>query len=159
MLLEAFLSAMMRFLFGRTSSSNTQKVLWALQELGLEYDLVPTSRRLGPNSQHLVKFSGGEPFGEPAGFVEHAGPGRAIPVLVDIPNISIWESNTIVRYLAQKYGPSLLYDGTAEGMAEASSWMASAHMQCPQPMQTAGGSLACRREHCRRVHGRREILS
>lgn len=118
-------------LFGRTSSSNTQKVLWALHELGLggKFELVPTSRRLGPSSEHLVRFSGAEPYGEPAGYAEHAGPRRMIPVLVDPQaGVSVWESNTIVRFLAQKYGPTPLYDGSAEGMAEASSWMASAHV-------------------------------
>lgn len=46
--------------WGRTSSSNTQKVLWTLAELGLPYTLVPASARLGPNSQLL---GSGEVFG------------------------------------------------------------------------------------------------
>ena len=40
-------------LWGRTSSSNTQKVLWTLAELDLTYSLVHASARLGPNSELL----------------------------------------------------------------------------------------------------------
>ena len=39
--------------WGRTSSSNTQKVMWMLAELGLPYTLVPASARLGPTSELL----------------------------------------------------------------------------------------------------------
>ena len=34
---------------------------------------------------------------------------------------TVWESNTIVRYLTMRYGPAL-HGGSAEGLAAASGW-------------------------------------
>jgi glutathione S-transferase len=72
-------------------------VLWALRELNLSFELVPTSTRLGPDSELLVSFSGRQPFGEPEGFRKLAGPAGAIPVLVEHSGFAVWESNTIVE--------------------------------------------------------------
>ena len=53
-------------------------------------------------------------------------PHRQVPTLrVDHPSGSttvMWESNTIVRYLAAKYGPRL-HGGTPEALAQSSMWM------------------------------------
>ena len=46
--------------WGRTSSSNTQKCLWCLAELKLPHTLVLASARLGPTSELLGE---GEPYG------------------------------------------------------------------------------------------------
>ena len=46
--------------WGRTSSSNTQKVLWTLGELDLPHSFVLASARLGPSSELL---GSGEVFG------------------------------------------------------------------------------------------------
>lgn len=116
-------------IFGRTSSSNTQKVLWALHELGLRERCTfePTSKRIGSGSELLCELSGHEPFGQSKAFLSACGPSATIPVLVDSAqgreDVCVWESNSIVRYLAQAYGPAPLFDGTPGGLAEASSWM------------------------------------
>jgi glutathione S-transferase len=102
--------------FGRPSSSNTQKVLWALREAGVPFQLTLASARLGPGSSHLVT--------EPAlafGVVDSPNylsmnPHGTIPTLVD-REACIWESHTIVRYIAATYKPDLL------GCANASGWM------------------------------------
>ena len=109
--------------WGRTSSSNTQKVLWILQELRLAHELVPASARLGATSEYLV----GEHCNSPAfGVVDTAAyrqmnPHRMIPTLQNGETV-VWESHSIVRYLAQEYGPQL-HGGTAAGMAQGSMWM------------------------------------
>jgi|TARA_B110000208_G_scaffold166513_1_gene205442 glutathione S-transferase len=103
--------------FGRPSSSNTQKVLWALREAGVPFQLTLASARLGPGSSHLAT--------DPAlafGVVDTPeylamNPHGTIPTLVDREDC-IWESHTIVRYVAATYKPELL--GSS---AKASSWM------------------------------------
>lgn len=113
-------------LFGRTSSSNTQKALWALAELRLtsRFELTLTSARLGAGSELLSAYAENKPFGLSDDFLRHAGPSSTIPVLVDEETGAVvWESNSIVRYLAEQYGPEPLYDGSARSMGACSSWM------------------------------------
>lgn len=61
-----------------------------------------------------------------AGRYTEMNPHRQVPTLrVDHPSGStsvIWESNTIVRYLATRHGPQL-HGGTPEALAEGSMWM------------------------------------
>lgn len=109
-------------LFGRPTSSNTQKVLWTLSELGREYELILASARLGPDSDLLCDKTGGQPYGvvdtEEYGKLN---PMRLVPCLVD-RSLAVWESHSIVRYLAQKYKAEL-HLGSVEGMAQCSPWM------------------------------------
>lgn len=94
-------------LWGRLSSINVQKVVWALEELRLPYERVdaggafgivdtPEYRRLNPNG--LV------PTLEDDGFV-------------------LWESNAIVRYLAAGHPESGLWPGDPRRRADADRWM------------------------------------
>eukprot|EP00933_Yihiella_yeosuensis_P022321 TRINITY_DN1756_c0_g1_i1.p1 TRINITY_DN1756_c0_g1~~TRINITY_DN1756_c0_g1_i1.p1 ORF type:complete len:264 (-),score=45.02 TRINITY_DN1756_c0_g1_i1:73-864(-) len=108
--------------WGRTSSSNTQKVLWMLKEIQAPYELIPASARLGANSQHLCEITGGKPFGV-VDTPEYAQmcPTQKIPTLKD-GETTIWESHSILRYLAQTYCPQLHLDSAA-GMAMCSPWM------------------------------------
>ena len=74
--------------WGRRSSSNVQKVVWALDELRL------------PFKRHTV----GGSFGgtrEPAYL--KMNPNAVVPTLQD-GDITMFESNAIVRYLAACYG-------------------------------------------------------
>ena len=75
-------------LWGRASSVNVQKVLWALEELGLAFD----HRIVGG------KY-GGLDTPEFAALV----PMARVPVLED-GDIALWESHSILRYLAKKTG-------------------------------------------------------
>jgi glutathione S-transferase len=94
-------------LWGRLNSINVQKVVWALEELGLAYERIdaggpfgvvdtPEYRRLNPNG--LV------PVIEEDGFV-------------------LWESNAIVRYLAAKHGAGGLWPEDLRVRADADRWM------------------------------------
>jgi glutathione S-transferase len=93
--------------FGRTDSSNVQKVLWCLGELG----------------QPFEREDYGGPFGrtrEPAYL--RLNPNATVPTLLD-DDIPIWESNTIVRYLAAKYGAHTLYPEQTQRRAMVERWM------------------------------------
>jgi len=117
------LPAMMR-VFGRPTSSNTQKVLWTLHELRSRpsFDLILASARMGAGSNLLCENSGGKPYGV-VDTDEYArmNPMRTVPCLVD-GDLAVWESHSIVRYLAQKYSPDL-HLSSVEGLAKCSPWM------------------------------------
>jgi len=73
-------------LLGRKTSGNVQKVLWLLEELKLPYEREDYGRQFN-NTQtpdYLAK-----------------NPNAKVPTLVD-DEVIIWESNTILRYLANK---------------------------------------------------------
>jgi glutathione S-transferase len=112
-------------LWGRSSSSNTQKVLWVLHELGLPFHLVPASARLGGESEYLVGQHTAAPAFGVVDTPEYAAlnPHKAVPTLRDhATGTTLWESHSICRYLAQQHGPQL-YGHSAEGMGRASMWM------------------------------------
>jgi len=73
---------------GRATSGNVQKVVWLLEELGLEYAREDYGRQFG-NTQEPAYLS--------------LNPNGKVPTLVD-GDVVIWESNTILRYLASKAG-------------------------------------------------------
>ena len=75
-------------IYGRHTSYNVQKVLWLLDELGLSYQHIELGGKPGDTET--------EEFGK-------LNPMRKVPVLVDNDHV-IWESNTILRYLANSYG-------------------------------------------------------
>lgn len=75
-------------IYGRTTSFNVQKVLWFLDELALDYEHIEVGGRFGGlDSAEFVVLN----------------PMQKVPVLIDGGNI-IWESHTILRYLAASYG-------------------------------------------------------
>lgn len=94
-------------LWGRKNAYNVQKVTWMLAELGLEY----VHHDVGSTAGDLdsVEFLALNP---------HA----RIPVLKDKDAI-IWESNTIVRYLAASYAAGTLWSEDARQRSCAERWM------------------------------------
>jgi glutathione S-transferase len=86
-------------------SPNPQKVTFALQELGLECELVPVNLQAG--EQRKPDFLALNPFGR-------------VPVLVDGDTI-VWESHAILAYLGEKTGK--LWPTTAGGRAHALQWL------------------------------------
>ena len=94
-------------IWGRTSSINVQKVMWTVAELGLAHE----------------RIDAGGTFGRLDG-PDYAAlnPNRLIPVLEDGPTV-IWESNSIVRYLAARYGSGGLWPEDPGQRAEADRWM------------------------------------
>lgn len=94
-------------LLGRGTSSNVQKVEWALRHLGLAY-----------HRQDV----GGSFGGTTAEAYVARNPTGLIPTLIDGP-VAVWESNAILRYLANRYGPSPLYPTDPVARAAVDQWL------------------------------------
>jgi glutathione S-transferase len=93
-------------LWGRHSSCNVQKVMWALDELNLRYDHVRV----------------GGPFGgldTPA--YAALNPNRKVPTLRD-GGCVVWESHAIVRYLAAQYSARGLWPNDPARRATVDQW-------------------------------------
>jgi glutathione S-transferase len=80
-------------LWGRRSAFNVQKVLWALGELGLGFELREVGGSFG--GLDTPEFRAPNPHGR-------------IPVRVD-GGLAIRESHSILRYLAARYGDGPLW--------------------------------------------------
>jgi glutathione S-transferase len=107
-------------LWGRPTSGRTQKVLWTLAEIGLSFEFIMASAAMGP-AGHVSK--GNKPFGV-VDTLEYAlmNPNRRIPT-IDDDGFVLWESNSIVRYLALQYAPELLYQRDIKTFASSSRWL------------------------------------
>ena len=93
--------------WGRTSSSNVQKVMWAIGELELPHERIDAGREYG---------------GLDTAEYRALNPNRVIPTLQDGDAV-VWESNAVVRYLAAKFGAGGLWplDHAERGVAD--QWM------------------------------------
>lgn len=94
-------------IFGRTNSVNVQKVLWCLAELGVPYERIDAGLAHGKNNEPWYLA---------------LNPNGRVPLLQD-GAFTLWESNTIVRYLAAKHGYGGLYPAAPEARALAERWM------------------------------------
>lgn len=95
-------------LWGRLSSCNVQKAMWALEEVRLPYKRID----LGGD------FGG---LDDPA--YRALNPHGKVPTLQD-GAVTVWESNAIVRYLAATYAAGTLWPETPAERAEADMWIA-----------------------------------
>ncbi len=93
-------------IWGRASAFNLQKAYWALLETGQPYERIDAGGDFGglDSSEFLVR-----------------NPNGRIPV-IDDDGFVLWESQAIVRYLAEQHAPALLPDDV-QGRALASQWM------------------------------------
>ena len=92
---------------GRNNSSNVQKVLWCLDELGLPFEREDVGGAFGRNR-------------DPAYLA--LNPNGLIPTLVDEGRV-LWESNTILRYLAASYDTGELWEPDPARRAVGEKWM------------------------------------
>lgn len=95
-------------ILGRTSSINVRKALWACTELGL----APAREEdwgVGFRSPKVPEFLA-------------LNPNAQIPVLLD-DGFVLWESNSILRYLANAYGGEWLYPQGARERARVDQWL------------------------------------
>src|SRR4029079_8541493 len=93
--------------WGRTNSINVQKVLWTLGELNLRYE------RIDAGMAHGVVET-------PA--YRAMNPHSLVPTVED-GGLVLWESNVIIRYLAEKYGMGSLCPENREERFSAERWM------------------------------------
>jgi glutathione S-transferase len=107
-------------LWGRPTSGRTQKVLWTLAEIDLPFDLILASGEMGPGGS-VAK--GNKPFGlVDTPQYRAMNPNGRVPT-IDDDGFVLWESNSIVRYLAMQYAPDLLYGNDIRTFASASRWL------------------------------------
>ena len=95
-------------IWGRNTSVNVQKVLWALGELSLPFERIDIGGPFGKNY-------------EPAYLAMN--PNGLVPTLEEDDGFLLWESNSIVRYLAAKHGAGTLEPSDLRTRASASRWM------------------------------------
>lgn len=107
-------------IWGRLTSGRTLKVIWALNELGLDYQLIPASATMGPLGS-VAK--GATPYGV-VDTPEYLAmnPNATVPT-IDDSGFILWESNSIVRYLGMKYDPGCFYGNDVYVFASASRWL------------------------------------
>lgn len=94
-------------IYGRNTSSNVQKVMWAIGELGLPHERLDVGGRFGGNR-------------EPAYLAMN--PNGLVPTLQD-GDFVLWESNAIVRHLAHRHGAGTLEPADWRTRAQADKWM------------------------------------
>ena len=94
-------------IWGRTNSVNVKKALWVAEELGLKYERIDAGMQFGvTKTPEYMKMN----------------PNSLVPTIED-DGFVLWESHTIVRYLAAKHGLGTLYPTDLEARAEAERWM------------------------------------
>src|ERR1700704_6788389 len=94
--------------WGRNTSSNVQKVMWAVGELKLAHERIDIGGPFGKNK-------------EPAYLAMN--PNGLVPTLEEEDGFLLWESNTIIRYLAAKHGAGTLEPSDVRTRALSSKWM------------------------------------
>jgi glutathione S-transferase len=94
--------------WGRGNSGNVIKVLWCLRELGLPFNHEEVGGKFGKNKE--------------AWFLA-LNPNGLVPVIRDVDEFVVWESNAIVRYLAAKYGAGVLWPLEVRARSDADRWM------------------------------------
>ena len=94
-------------IWGRTNSINVQKVMWAVGELGVPHERIDAGGKFGGlDTQEFRAMN----------------PNARVPVISDSGTV-VWESHTIVRYLAAKYGAGTLWPEDPVSRALSDRWM------------------------------------
>lgn len=93
-------------IWGRATSINVQKVMWTVAELGLPHERIDVGGAFGKlDTPEFIRMN----------------PNKRIPVLDD-DGFLLWESNAVVRYLAETYGRSSLAPAGRLSFARADQW-------------------------------------
>jgi glutathione S-transferase len=96
-------------IWGRTSSSNVMKLLWLCEELSIPYERVDAGGAFGVTK---------EPF------YLAMNPNARVPTIEDGEGFSLWESNSICRYLANSRAPGhAIYPAAPKPRALVERWM------------------------------------
>jgi glutathione S-transferase len=92
-------------IWGRVNSVNVKKALWCAEELGLKYERVDAGMQFGvTKTPEYLRMN----------------PNSLVPTIED-DGFVLWESHTIVRYLAAKHGK--LYPTDLRARADVERWM------------------------------------
>ena len=94
-------------ILGRKNSSNVQKVLWCCDELGLPFEREDYGGAFGKTK-------------DPAYLAMN--PNARVPTIID-DDLVLWESNSIIRYLANKHDDGTFYPKDPGERARGERWM------------------------------------
>ena len=75
--------------WGRNTSSNVQKVMWAVGEIGLSHERIDIGGPFGKNREATYLAM---------------NPNGLVPTLEEEDGFLLWESNTVLRYRRQAQG-------------------------------------------------------
>jgi glutathione S-transferase len=95
-------------IWGRNTSSNVQKAMFAVGELNLPCERIDVGGSFGKNKEPRYLAM---------------NPNGLVPTLEEDDGFLLWESNTIVRYLAAKHGAGTLQPSVPHARALANQWM------------------------------------
>ena len=98
-------------IWGRISSINVRKAVWAAQEVGVAFERIDTGGKFGgtQSPEYLAR-----------------NPNAMVPVIEDgegAMQLTLFESNVIVRYLCARYSPGVLYPAALAQRFDAERWM------------------------------------
>ena len=94
-------------IWGRANSTNVQKVLWTVAELGLAHERVDAGLQFGVVGED---------------WYADINPNRLVPA-IDDDGFVVWESNAIIRYLCAKHSEGELMPMDLRGRARVDMWM------------------------------------
>ncbi|MET0278096.1 MAG: glutathione S-transferase family protein [Pseudorhodoplanes sp.] len=94
-------------IWGRNTSSNVQKAMWGVGELGLAHERIDVGGAFGKNKEpdYLAM-----------------NPNGLVPTLQD-GDFTLWESNAVVRHLARLHGKGILEPADPKAYGLANQWM------------------------------------
>ena len=95
-------------IWGRNTSSNVQKVIWALAEMNVPFERIDAGLAFGKTK-------------EPSYLAMN--PNALVPTLEEDDGFSMWESNSIIRYVAAKHAAKVLEPVDLRVRARAQMWM------------------------------------
>ncbi len=108
-------------LWGRTSSVNVQKVLWLLDEMALPFQRVEAGGAFGRTRDPDYAAM---------------NPNATVPTLVMPHGFTLWESNSILRYLCRTQpGGNVFYPEAPEARADVERWMDWTLASLNEPMR------------------------
>jgi glutathione S-transferase len=114
-------------ILGRANSFNVRKVLWVCDEIGVPWTREDWGRGYRPTDD--PEFLEVNPIG-------------LVPAVIE-DGVALRESNTIVRYIATKYGPEEIYPREPLARARVEQWMDWANYETSISLRGAflGGQL------------------
>jgi glutathione S-transferase len=93
--------------WGRRTSSNVQALMWSVGELGLAYERFDVGHRFGGlNTPEFLAMN----------------PNGTIPVLRDDDGEPLWETGSILRYLANRYGRASFWPNDLAKRTRVDQW-------------------------------------
>ena len=98
----------MLVVWGRRNSINVQKAMWTVGELGLAHERRDAGREFGVLD--TAEYGA-------------LNPNRLIPTIVDDDGTTVWESHSVVRYLAARYGAGTLWPEDPAARSLADRWL------------------------------------